>query len=146
MDYAAAYGRLDTLSCLMAYGCEISDQTVTTLLSGDLAVGAPSFNRCIWKGITTARCVYTRVCFRMRVCARVGAHFTDHAYTVARVYARRLVVTIESLCISCDRYIEKGGYCNVRIFELSRVTYAAAFCSVHAGHVKTFETVVLYSW
>lgn len=41
----------------MAYGCEISDQTVTTLLSGDLAVGAAAFNRCIWKGITTARCV-----------------------------------------------------------------------------------------
>ncbi|CAM9505925.1 unnamed protein product, partial [Hapterophycus canaliculatus] len=55
VDYAAAYGRLDTLSCLMAYGCEISDQTVTTLLSGDLAVGASAFNRCIWKGITTAR-------------------------------------------------------------------------------------------
>ncbi|CAM9453897.1 unnamed protein product, partial [Ectocarpus sp. 8 AP-2014] len=55
VDYAAAYGRLDTLSCLMAYGCEISDQTVTTLLSGDLAVGAAAFNRCIWKGITTAR-------------------------------------------------------------------------------------------
>lgn len=55
VDYAAAYGRLDTLSCLIAYGCEISDQTVTTLLAGDLAVGAPAFNRCIWKGITTAR-------------------------------------------------------------------------------------------
>ncbi|CAM9514524.1 unnamed protein product [Pylaiella littoralis] len=55
VDYAAAYGRLDTLSCLIAYGCEISDQTVTTLLSGDLAVGASAFNRCIWKGITTAR-------------------------------------------------------------------------------------------
>lgn len=55
VDYAAAYGRLDTLSCLIAFGCEISDQTVTTLLSGDLAVGAAAFNRCIWKGITTAR-------------------------------------------------------------------------------------------
>lgn len=76
VDYAAAYGRLDTLSCLIAYGCEISDQTVTTLLSGDLAVGASAFNRCIWKGITTAR--YTavamqtvsstvaRLCFRER--------------------------------------------------------------------------------
>lgn len=55
VDYAAAFGRLDTLSCLIAYGCEISDQTVTTLLSGDLAVGAAAFNRCIWRGITTAR-------------------------------------------------------------------------------------------
>lgn len=55
MGYAAAYGRLDTLSCLITYGCDISDQTVTTLLAGDLAVGAPAFNKCIWKGITTAR-------------------------------------------------------------------------------------------
>lgn len=55
VDYSASYGRLDILSCLIAFGCEISNQTVSTLLSGDLAVGVAAFNRCIWKGITTAR-------------------------------------------------------------------------------------------
>ncbi|CAN0129221.1 unnamed protein product, partial [Discosporangium mesarthrocarpum] len=55
VDYAAAYSRLDTLSCLIAHGCVLSEQTVATLLDGEVAVGAAAFNRCIWKGITMAK-------------------------------------------------------------------------------------------
>lgn len=58
VDYSAAFGRLDTLSCLIAFGCSISDNTITTLLSGDLAVGARALNHCLWNGITTARQAY----------------------------------------------------------------------------------------
>ncbi|CAM9969125.1 unnamed protein product, partial [Choristocarpus tenellus] len=55
VDYAAAYSQMEALSCLIAHGCDLNEQTVATLLEGELAVGAATFNHCIWKGITMAK-------------------------------------------------------------------------------------------